>query len=245
MSDYHPDRDTLARDMAREIAREEIQRALSSPMDFPQELKNWIPGITSIAGLQIPFSDIVGQYVTSSTVSGLGAGVHGRIGMVQAGASPYDYIMVTYDAAYGKWVGNPFFILGQTTTAFTTSSTTYVECTQTPRITFPWRTYDTAGLTLQARHIADLDNNTGGVTTTAVLVFLGVDAGAIPTTAVEGGTTIANTGTTEAIRDTGWYAMPAVTLADFLVINENLKCSSGAAIAAMSFSTKMGRWVSK
>lgn len=106
MSNYAPDQEQQIRDMAREVARDEVYRALSSPIDFPGELKAWIPQYVAIAGIQLPSSDVVGTYTTASTIAGLGAPVHGRPCAIRAGSSPYEFIQVTYDEVYEKWISS-------------------------------------------------------------------------------------------------------------------------------------------
>lgn len=56
---------------------------------------------------QIPTSNIVGltDATVAASVADLGDGIDGKTGLIRAGTTPFEFIPVTYDATYGKWVG--------------------------------------------------------------------------------------------------------------------------------------------
>src|SRR3990167_8865604 len=47
----------------------------------------------------------------ATTVAGLGTATDGKIGLIRAGSTPFDFVQVIYDATYAKWVSAPFFII--------------------------------------------------------------------------------------------------------------------------------------
>lgn len=51
-----------------------------------------------------------GRAVVASTVAGLGTPGPGQIGQLRIGASPYDFVSLTYDDTYGKWVSPVFTV---------------------------------------------------------------------------------------------------------------------------------------
>lgn len=249
MSDYHPDRDTLARDMAREIAREEIQKALASPIDFPQELKNWIPGITAIAGLQIPASDIVGLYTVSTTVSGLGPGFHGRVGMVRAGTDPFEFIHLTYDEPSLQWVSDSRVIgaFADTGTLFSTTNTTYT--TVTPGPVEIWHNLvdmDTAGLKPQFRLRCYLSSGSAGVAAYAHVRLGTANVGDTGTSVHDppaaGELTSTNTSSTYCQSD--WYEYTSLAIKDIMRLVLQIKATSPTS-ASISQASTLVRWVSQ
>src|SRR3990167_6523753 len=40
----------------------------------------------------------------ATTVAGLGTATDGKIGLIRAGSTPFDFVQVIYDATYAKWV---------------------------------------------------------------------------------------------------------------------------------------------
>lgn len=105
--------------------------------------------------------------VTATTVAGLGAGKDGSTGLIRAGATPFEFLPVTYDATYGHWVSPTF---------------TWSMCGTTPANGFPasvlaqvnagngvsygpmiiWKLFTDAGLSLQLRFTCMAQNQSGG-----------------------------------------------------------------------------------
>lgn len=83
--------------------REIVLETLRDPGVLPQEFKGWIPRWVEPL-IELPRSQVVGAYTTGSDVDGLGEATHGRPCTVRAGSSPYEFVQMTYDDVYGKWV---------------------------------------------------------------------------------------------------------------------------------------------
>lgn len=133
----------------------EIAKFLADPTQYPAELKAWIPRWLEVNPAAIQLHDIQGLYSVASTVSGLGAAVHGRMGVIRAGTSPYDYLKVTYDATYGKWVSDPMHIFSWANGGSIIANSVDVNFTGSTYsgnyAVFPYRIWDTAGMKLQLR----------------------------------------------------------------------------------------------
>src|SRR3990167_9864573 len=95
-----------AEDEAR--VRQIIAEEFSNPILWPEGLRQNLRTAVESVAPQIPLSNVVGTYVVADTVAGLGPLVHGRVGVIRGGATPYDYIKVTADVEYGKWVSDWF-----------------------------------------------------------------------------------------------------------------------------------------
>lgn len=83
--------------------RDVVLATLRDPGVLPQEFKGWIPRWVEPL-IELPRSQVVGAYTTGEDVGGLGETVHGRPCTVRAGATPYEFLQMTYDDVYGKWV---------------------------------------------------------------------------------------------------------------------------------------------
>lgn len=84
--------------------RQGILDFLKDPTQYPDELKAWIPKWLEVSPAAIQLQDIQNLYQVSSTISGLGVKVHGRIGGLTLGTSPSDILPMQYDGTLGRWV---------------------------------------------------------------------------------------------------------------------------------------------
>ncbi len=96
-------------------------------------------------------------YTIAATVAGLGTPAAGKAGMLRVGSTPFDFMMVVYDATYAKWIGptiqsshrqDPqiaaaFDNQPSIQTALPTTYSTYMSY----MLTTPWQIWDTAGMT--------------------------------------------------------------------------------------------------
>lgn len=186
----------------------------------------------------------VGAAKVATTVAGLGTATDGTPGVLRIGASPYDFIGLTYDATYGKWVG-AFSEITQILNVGTTSGS-YVEVGGDN-----WSAYKVfadAGLTLQASFSAIISQSTAVGT-------MGVELGYA--TANDGATNFALTAwpateilfivpDTNAVfkKGTGWQSLPAVTSRDALRLGVFLKSgNAGVGTALIAQMIVKRRWV--
>ena len=106
----------------------------------------------------------------ATTVAGLGAGQDGKIGLIRAGSTPFEFVQVMYDSTYGKWVSPQIFVghsqyYNVTWDTHTTTSYTYPPAslgTDVQPIGWVpgWRDYDGAGLLPQGRVAGSIRTNT-------------------------------------------------------------------------------------
>ena len=93
----------------------------------------------------------------ATTVSGLGTGTDGKLGLIRAGSTPYDFLAVTYDATYGKWVSAAQSdYLWATTNAGVTQTDVIAlaelaPANQPPYGPLLYKVFKNAGLTMQGR----------------------------------------------------------------------------------------------
>lgn len=101
----------------------------------------------------------LGPSTIGTTISGIQTAVGAVDGMrarVRAGSTPYDFITLTYDATYAKWVSEPSSYVVKTATVndtgFTTNTWKQFSTTSDAKLPLlPWRVLDTAGLRPQLR----------------------------------------------------------------------------------------------
>ncbi len=176
-----------------------------------------------------------------------GSPMDGDTLLVRAGSSPFDFMLMVYDATYGKWVSEEFTATTKTQPAVSTTSTAYVTVTAAAltRSPWPWKTGNTAGLTLQVRVAGLLQIASGAATASVAVQVLSFDTGG---TAATDGTQFAaatHTGDTNSTGvDSGWTALPGgLTPRDFIIFDLQTKTSSGAATASLRECNVLARWV--
>jgi hypothetical protein len=223
-----------------------VYDTLKDVLALPEELRSWIPYWVEQYGIAVPRNQIIGAYTTADTVSELGEEAHGRICMIRAGATPYDFIQVTYDQNYGKWVSSPTTICTQINPGAgeTTTSATYVDSTTTSPSTLPWQTFSDAGLTMQFRLMAVMLVSSGAQTGALTIQFTPFSSGGAAGTPVNSAENEITTQSTSAIiKDSGWQTITGVTVDDILLAEVVKKCSGGATLTFAGATIQM-RFVS-
>lgn len=225
----------------REI-REIVLELLDSPLDLPDRFRGWIPRLVESSGIQVPISQVVGNFVVADTTAGLGGTIHGRGGMVRVGASPYDYFQLVYDGTTSQWVSNPLVLVTQTVQAVShTGNTSWASNTEAAKPIIIYGAFIDAGLKLQVRHLTAINNS--AATTDAALFMEPFDSGWLNTT--NQSHTLSTSSSTPVFKDSGWSDIPAMTKKTYLVIEPKYKTSSAAATAYVHDVTVFGRWVSE
>ncbi|MBI4034398.1 hypothetical protein HY380_00700, partial [Candidatus Saccharibacteria bacterium] len=182
----------------------------------------------------------------------------GRTFRLRAGSTPYDFLDLTYDATYGKWVSAE-----QSAESFSQYDSTYANNTNyvdfltdadgtNPYVHarwLPWATLDTAGLVPQFRWIGQMYNRpAGGSTAYIKLAYRGVNAsekyGVRAFVEVGGEVTTTAAPASLVTKDTGWVQIPGgYTVKDFIVPHLIGKATSGQSVA---FGGEiLVRWVSQ
>lgn len=100
--------------------------------------------------------DISGGGVMAATVAGLGAGVDGKTGILKAGATPFRFMPVVYEATLGKWISEESWQDGSWATISTpVNDTTMTELASRSTfhnyLSYHWNDYDVAGMRPQIR----------------------------------------------------------------------------------------------
>lgn len=230
----------------REI-RDVVLELLDSPLDLPDRFRGWIPRLVESSGIQVPISQVVGNYVSADSVAGLGAKIHGRRGMVRAGASDFNFVELVYDAVAGRWVSSPVTVMVQRQALDSTTSTSYVDSTECVGSLLSWTEWSDANLTMVFRYVTAIRTTNASRTASSTLQFtpytVNGTAGT-PVNSTDHEVTISGT-TNYTLKDSGWQPIPAsVVASDFLLIEAQKKISNAAAECQISGCTAWMRWVS-
>lgn len=230
----------------REI-REVVLELLDSPLDLPDRFRGWIPRLVESSGIQVPISQVVGNYVSADSVAGLGAKIHGRRGMVRAGASDFNFVELVYDAVAGRWVSSPVTVMVQRQALDSTTSTSYVDSTECVGSLLSWTEWSDANLTMVFRYVTAIRTTNAARTASSTLQFTPYTvngAAGTPVNSTDHEVTISGT-TNYTLKDSGWQPIPAsVVASDFLLIEAQKKISNAAAECQISGCTAWMRWVS-
>jgi len=222
--------------------RQVVQRMLREPSSLPSEYRAWLPAFIEQSNVQVPISQVVGNFITETTTGQLGGNVHGRSGTIRGGSSPFDFIQMVYDGVYGKWVSNPLSWVIQDYTGNTDTQTFYgiiASITYAPII--PYKVFRDAGLKAQWRLVIGLDND-GANTTYAKLVYETYNSSGSSTGTTESSWELTNTGTTRTIKDSGWQETPSIANDPFVLTALLGKVSGGT--GTWEKGSLYQRWVS-
>ena len=193
-----------------------------------------------------------GGAATVVTAIASAAKTAGAQALVKAGSTPFDFISMTYDTGYAKWVSAPYQYCSAFT-LFTTSAsaTAWGLCpTRSGGATLgivgapmiPYASPLAAGLTLQARITTVMTIATAGTATvdlSSQTVSLNGDYNAAVNAS---GMTLTTTSATNVAKDSGWVDLSPGASADFVILEPNVKSSSGNTVSLTSPSC-WWRWV--
>lgn len=182
-----------------------------------------------------------GNTVVATTVAGLGAGVDGKAGLVRAGSTPYDFMALTYDATYGKWVSGTTTI--EPTGQPSGSTTSYADVSAPAGVPLPWRNLDAAGLKPQFRLTAGFSTNGVNAVFGALQAYADDTPGNYNTT--QGSQfCVITTATNLGFQDSGWTDLPSPTVKDNLSVRVQWKQASSGS-GTLVYAGIHIRWVSK
>lgn len=220
-----------------------VNRMLREPAYLPDEYKAWLKLHLEQVGLQIPISQINGNFLVEDTAAKLGGNIHGRNGMVRVGSTPYDFFMLTYDGVYEKWVSS-FFLGAVQAGLASTTSTSYGPEVEVSSLMVPYKAFVDAGLKPQVRMSAFLTNDNANGVTTTTMAFETYDDGDSIGAGTLASWTLASTGTSIVFKDSGWQDIPSLTSRAFLIGAVQLKTNNAARTAALGGASVWVRWVS-
>jgi hypothetical protein len=169
----------------------------------------------------------------AATVAGLGTPADGSRGLLRAGASPYEFLGLQYDATYAKWVSPLGFGPFGFVSTFTSTSTSYVAVSDASvrraHIANFKDLYD-AGLRLQVWNECDF-HNTGAGNTAFIAVAMFEYSSGDPTVTQVGSTVggeITVVGTTHTYKTSGWVDFnPGAPAKQNIVLITEVKVSAG------------------
>lgn len=187
-------------------------------------------------------------YTVATTVAGLGTAEDGKVGLIRAGSSPFDFLLVVYDATYGKWVSDAWCACAYTSgsTATRTGVTTYGAVGDNFKSYTPWRVLNTAGLSDQYRVIALLSCS-GGATGSVAVILQGYDTGGALAATLGTEFSVGSTTSATAVGvDGGWVeasSIGTVTAKDFMAPHSRFKTSNAAQTVTLTQTDCQQRWV--
>jgi len=231
----------------REI-REVVLELLDSPLDLPDRFRGWIPRLVESSGIQVPFSQVVGNYVSADSVAGLGGAIHGRRGMVRAGPSDFNFVELVYDAVEGKWVSAPVVVINQNNAIdLITGTTSYDDSAESAGTLLPWGEWTDAGLTMLFRFLTQIRTSHSAATASATLRFQPFTVNGGAGTRVDSTDHLLTTtgSSVFVMRDSGWKSIPgSVSADDFLFVDVAQKIDNAARACSILGATVWMRWVS-
>lgn len=192
---------------------------------------------------------------SATTVAGLGTGSDGALGVLRVGSSPYDFLNLTYDSTYGKWVSDPWIVgAGGRNTYYNTANTwksvnnVYQPAgsagddgTATDTF-FPYKAFVDAGLTLQWRLVCVLVSDGTTVVDGGLQITCGAANSALGTSSTDA-VLITHSANTGVVKDSGWATAASVTSDTWGYITIRFR-SNALDSGAMGGGTAWCRWVS-
>lgn len=220
-----------------------VNRMLREPAYLPDEYKAWLKLHLEQVGLQIPISQINGNFLVEDTAAKLGGNIHGRNGMVRAGTTPYNFFQLTYDGVYEKWVSN-FWVGARMSEVQSTTDTSYTfdGAGFSPAI-IPYSDFTAAGLDVQVRLMGFLGSSNASGVTTATVGFQTYDADDVQAGFTSSSWSISNTGTSFKFKDSGWQDHPSVTDKDVMMFGPVFKTNNASYTAIAVYLTVLARWI--
>lgn len=172
--------------------------------------KRYIRNYIEQQGIDVPRSQVIGAYTTADTVTGLGEAVHGRPCTVRAGSTPYEFVQMTYDDVYGKWVSSENWFSSQISATFQVTgagsdSYTVVAGTNFPGIILPsFTALYSAGLRPQVFVAANIDLDATPATGFVQAAVYQFNSGDTSLAVVGTGGEITHNSTTATYKASGW-----------------------------------------
>lgn len=215
--------------------------------------------VLTASNLNAYVSSDLGVVPVSTTVSGLntqyygGAQTNGSVGIIRAGSTPYDFLVLTYDSTYAKWISPAQQVLWgcEAFTYLTINTWASSPPTGTSGATsglnagafISYKPFTDAGLTLQVR-VRSLAK-TGAGHTMNIGVYLTPYAvnGAAGTPSAD--TSLASTTSTSYVMiDSGWVNAPSFTAdASCLIQMRAMNTATDGANALVAHGSTHIRWV--
>ena len=200
-----------------------------------------------------------GPAVVATTVTGLGTGVNGKIGLIRAGSTAFDFVTVVYDSTYAKWVNtnpevhivygyqeaNPVTTTGGAGSAYSrwVSSSGEYRFVNEPG-PLPWRVYEDAGLAQQVRLVYRARQTSTSGDGHVRLTYLSGDTGGDIGSETTVFTNTAVTQNAIKLYDSGWMALPGgYTVKDWIGFRPKSSSATGGVPLENYEATLYRRWV--
>jgi hypothetical protein len=139
---------------------------------YPADATKYARGDNTFAVIAAASSTTGGGLPTSPST--------GAPGRVKAGASPFDFLTLYYDATLAMYVSAPFALAWISAAAPTNTGTSYssLAAAEQAQVIFPYAVFVTAGLTIQTRTVGVIRNSAGGNSTFLAHIIQGYSVGA-------------------------------------------------------------------
>lgn len=175
----------------------------------------------------------------------------GAQALVRCGASPYDFVLVSYDSTYAKWVSNAVLYCGAFTIFSVSTSGQAWGLAPTrsggavvgivPNGFIPYAGPLAAGLTLQAR-MTSLVAIAAGTATIDLATQTCNIGGTYNASVPASGMAQTSTSAAGILKDSGWVDLTPGASADFVILEPSVKSSGGSEVT-LTTPTCWYRWV--
>jgi hypothetical protein len=227
-----------------ERVKQVVYNTLKDVIALPEELRSWIPYWVEQYGIAVPRSQVIGNYTTAESISDAGEAAHGRTVAIRAGSSPYEFIQMTYDGTYGKWVSSQIWSIVEETSGNWTDASWTLAPAFVPIFIPNFKALYDAGLRPQVFVSSKLRISSGAGTAEVRGRFYEVSDGDTAENAIASTSSVSNTTGTLTYKMSGWtdptFASPPADTHCYLRAERQV---SGGATANRSDLTLALRWV--